>query len=75
MSISRAGTRRLTAKKTSRCSCGCYVHEGDALDWDVDSRRTVGCRACNFTGEDPAPGDHGDGGFGDDDYQIFHDKG
>jgi hypothetical protein len=67
-------SRRITARYKSTCSCGTSVQPGEDIEWDPGTRLTVGCRTCSYTGEDPAPGDHGDGGFSDEDYPIFHDK-
>lgn len=63
--------KRILARYKSTCSCGVSVKPGEAIDYDPGTRKTVGCRTCGFTGEDPAPGDWG-GGMSDDDYPIFH---
>jgi hypothetical protein len=42
---------RITARKTSPCKCGEWIHRGDKIDWNPRTRRTIGCEFCNFTGE------------------------
>lgn len=48
----------MIAQKTSPCACGSWVRPGDPFRFQ--DGETVGCRACNFTGEDPSGGERGD---------------
>lgn len=46
------------ANKTSPCTCGAWVQPGARFRFE--GGKTVGCWACDFTGEDPSGGERGD---------------
>ena len=53
-------TRKITAKRRTRCACGEWTTPGERITWDPETRRTVGCTACHQTGEHPDPAAHAD---------------
>ena len=62
--------RSITAKKRSKCSCGCWVVPGSKIQWNPETGRTVGCKACLWEGKPP---DEPEDPVWDDAYPIFHD--
>lgn len=66
----------LTAKLSTRCSCGRKIKIGSQILWNKESKETVGCEKCNFTGDPPeSDGDNTDplDDFGYDEYLLTRD--
>lgn len=66
-------SKMITARIRSRCVCSTWVQPGEIIKWDPTTRRTVGCRACHYSGEHPDPTVDPRGLLSDEDYLIFHD--
>jgi len=44
---------KITARKRTRCKCGCWVNPGDIITWSSETKRTTGCKHCGQTGYPP----------------------
>lgn len=62
---------RIVAKLRTRCECGYWVVPGETIEWDPETRRTSGCRVCNWAQH--APDDDRDQPDIVDAYEAFHD--
>jgi hypothetical protein len=50
-------TIRIIAKLRTKCKCGQWISPSTEIDFDINSRTTIGCVTCGFSGQEIDPPD------------------